>query len=114
MSSSPNPYAAPSAEADSERPILGRSDYVLRREGSELGLCDRHARRQRNGILPYWLGSLGCIAGLIALGVSGSQSTLLFVLLALGLVACPIVGVVMARVVSAHRIASTSVMPGYE
>jgi hypothetical protein len=167
MSSSQNPYAAPSADADadSERLILGGSDYGVRREGSylvipahgtslprrcvvcnapggtrllrklywhpsayyllilvgvlfyaiaavivrkrahfELGLCDQHARRRRNGILIGWLGTLASVVGLIALDAAGIKSAVPMVLLGLSLVACPIIGFRMAQIVSAYRI----------
>jgi hypothetical protein len=165
MSFSPNPYAAPSADADSERLVLGGSDYGVRRDGMylvipaqgaslpsrcvvcnapararlkrkiywhplgyyflilisaliyvivavivrnrahfELGLCEQHARRRRNGILIGWFGALASLIGMIVVGASGIESSLLMGLLVLTMVACPIIGFRMAQVVSAHRI----------
>jgi hypothetical protein len=165
MSSSPNPYAAPSAETDFEPLVPGGSEsgvyrdgmflvipvqgaslpmrcvkcnapahtrlkrklywhppgyfllifasaiiYVIvamivrRRAHFELGLCDRHALRRRTGILLGWLGAGACVMGVFAIGALHLKSPLVPLVLGLGLVACPIIGLVLARVVSAQRI----------
>jgi len=164
MSLPQNPYAAPSAEVDSERPAPDGSEHGIYREGAylvipargaslpgrcvvcnapgqtrlvrklywhpggyyflilisvviyaivavivrkrahfELALCDRHARRRRLGV---WLALLGCACfiGVLVASVTDVKSELLFLLLALGLVACPIAALLLMRVVTAHRI----------
>ena len=164
MSSSHNPYAAPSADTDFERPRAGSEDgvyrdgqflvipaqgaalparcvvcnapaharltrklywhppgyYVLvfisalvyvvvamivrKRAHFELWLCDQHARRRRNGILLGWLGSVVCFGALFATVASNTNSAIPYLLLIFGFVGSLVGGILLARVVSAHRI----------
>ncbi|HET7539632.1 MAG TPA: hypothetical protein VFK05_07165 [Polyangiaceae bacterium] len=77
---------------------------VRKRAHIELGLCEQHAARRRLGLWLGWLGTLSCPVGLF-LGISAHiNSTLLVILFVLGLVAFPITGILLTRVVSAHRI----------
>jgi hypothetical protein len=165
MSTPQNPYAAPTAEADSDQVLRGNSAEGVYREGAfvvipvygaslpmrcvvcnapaqvrltrklywhhpgyyvlillsaliyvvvamvvrrrahfELGLCDQHARRRRNGINIARLGALACLTGFIALFAASSNSTVAYLLLAIALIACVVIGAMRARVVTAHRI----------
>lgn len=67
----------------------------------EVGICDEHAARRRNGIILGWLGSPLCFIGGIA--VVDRLPALTLVLIALALVLM-VVSLRMARLVTAARI----------
>jgi hypothetical protein len=77
---------------------------VRRRAHFELSLCDQHARRRRYGILLGWLGSIVCFGALIATAASNTNSAIPYLLLVFGFVGSLVGGILLARVVSAHRI----------
>jgi len=164
MSDSHNPYAAPSADTDFERPRGGSEDgvhrdglflvipahgaalparcvvcnapgqarlvrklywhppgyYVLifisalvyvvvamivrKRAHFELWLCDQHARRRRNGLWLGWLGSIVCFGALMAAAGSNTNSAIPYLLLIFAFVGSLVGGILLTRVVSAHRI----------
>ncbi len=77
---------------------------VRKRAQVEVGLCQQHASRRRPGLWLGWLGTLACFFGLLVLISANMKSAPLYVLFVLGIVACPIIGIVLARVVTAARI----------
>jgi hypothetical protein len=79
---------------------------IVRKMASfEVGLCDAHAKRRRNGILLGWLGFFGCLVATVA--VADRAPALMFVFL-IGMIALPVVGVVMVQVVTPKRIDSVN------
>ena len=68
----------------------------------EVGLCQQHVERRRNGMLIGWIGSIACLIAAIASGVA--EYPLLAVLFGLGCLGSIIAGAVMVRVVTAKRI----------
>ena len=77
---------------------------VRNRAHFEIGLCDQHARRRRNGILLGWLGSVVCFGALFATAASNTDSPIPYLLLVFGFVGSLVAGILLARVVSAPRI----------
>ena len=67
----------------------------------EVGLCDQHHKRRMLGILLGWLGFLVSLAVVIATMEAYPAVGVCFMF---GMVVLPIVGIVMAQVVSATRI----------
>lgn len=67
----------------------------------EIGLCDRHHKRRRLGILLGWLGSLASLTMTI---VTIESDPVLGVLFLFAMVGFAIVGIVMAQVVTPTRI----------
>lgn len=77
---------------------------VRKQVGFEMSLCASHARRRRNGFLIGWGGTLACLIGFLVLRSSGFRSSLVTIALLLALIGCPLIGMAMAKVVTAHRI----------
>ncbi|HEY6727411.1 MAG TPA: hypothetical protein VI197_25425 [Polyangiaceae bacterium] len=67
----------------------------------EVGLCDRHHQRRLQGILIGWLGFAGSLALTIA---TMEDYPVVGVFFMFSMIVLPIVGIVMAQVVSATRI----------
>lgn len=67
----------------------------------EVGLCEAHATRRRNGILIGWLGFFACLVATIAVADRAPALMLLFIVL---MIAAPVVGILMTQVVTAKRI----------
>jgi hypothetical protein len=67
----------------------------------EIGLCDAHVKRRRNGILIGWL---GFFAGLVATIAVADRAPALMAVFMVAMVALPVVGIVMTQVISAKRI----------
>jgi uncharacterized membrane protein YecN with MAPEG domain len=74
---------------------------VRKRAQFEVGLCQEHVARRRNGMLLGWLGSILCFVGAIALA---QKAPVVAIVLGLALVGCMVAGAIMARVVTAKRI----------
>ena len=74
---------------------------VRKRAVVEVGVCDQHHKRRRLGIAIGWLGFLASFVGMIATLDPVPELGLLFLLT---MIATPIVGALMAQVVSATRI----------
>jgi hypothetical protein len=75
---------------------------IVRKSASfEIGLCDEHAARRRNGILIGWLGGVGCLVAGIALI---ETSPALMLVLVVAAFAAMIGGLLMARTVQPARI----------
>lgn len=78
---------------------------MVRKQASfEMSLCASHARRRHYGFWIGWGGTLACLTGFLMLHGSGFRNSPLTLMLLLALVACPFVGMAMAKVVTAHRI----------
>lgn len=77
---------------------------VRERAGFEMSLCVAHARRRHYGLWIGWGGTLACLVGFLVLHGSNFHDSLLTMTLLLLLIACPFVGMAMAKVVTAHRI----------
>ncbi|MES1175314.1 MAG: hypothetical protein ABUL62_13420 [Myxococcales bacterium] len=74
---------------------------VRKRADFDVGLCQRHVERRRNGMLIGWIGSIACFIAAIA---TASQYPVLAVLFGLGCLGSIIAGAVMVRVVTPKRI----------
>lgn len=74
---------------------------VRKRAEFEVGLCERHSARRRNGILIGWLGSALCLVAGIALAQSVPALAIAF---GVGFFACVVAGAMMVRIVTAKRI----------
>ena len=79
--------------------------FIVRKSVSfEMSLCAQHARRRQIGLMIGWLGSLACLAAALVLYASGLQNPLLMLAILLLLLACPIIGIALAQVVTVHKI----------
>ena len=67
----------------------------------EVGLCEAHAARRRNGILLGWLGVPACLVGAAALADSSLPAMIALLIVAFG---STVGGLLMVRVVRASRI----------
>jgi hypothetical protein len=67
----------------------------------EIGLCDAHAKRRRNGYLLGWLGFAACLVGIFM--VIDRAPAVIFVFL-IGMIGFPVAGILMTQVVKAKRI----------
>jgi hypothetical protein len=67
----------------------------------EVGLCERHFKRRRWGIIIGWV---GFFTGLIVFISSAESAPLVALLFLLFMVSSPIVGIVMAQVIAPKRI----------
>jgi hypothetical protein len=77
---------------------------VRKRVSFEMSLCAQHARRRQSGLMIGWLGTLACLAATLALLSSDTRNSLLTLAVLLLLIACPFVGMALARVVTVHNI----------
>jgi hypothetical protein len=67
----------------------------------EIGLCEAHVKRRRNGILIGWL---GFFAGLVALIATADRAPELILVFALAMIGAAVAGILMTQVVAAKRI----------
>jgi hypothetical protein len=74
---------------------------VRKRAEFEVGLCQRHTARRRNGMLIGLLGSALCVVAGVALSQTLPALAIAF---GVGFLACVIAGAVMVRIVTAKRI----------
>lgn len=75
--------------------------FVRKRADFEVGLCQQHVERRRNGMLIGWLGSIACLG---AAAGCASQYPVLAMVFVLGWLGSMIAGVAMVRVVTPKRI----------
>jgi hypothetical protein len=74
---------------------------VRKRAHFEIGLCQAHVERRRNGILIGWIGFFASLVGLIAVADRAPAFIFVFVL---AMIAFPVAGIIMTQVVAAKRI----------
>lgn len=68
---------------------------------THVGLCPAHRARRRNGLLLAWLGCIGSFA-LMIVGARAGGAVILLGLL--GMIGCPVAGILMAKVATPSKI----------
>ena len=85
---------------------------IVRKKGViHISVCEQHRKRRISGILIATLGSLGCL-GVLIVGASmtsgGAAGGILAVAAIVGILACLIAGIIMARTVAPMKIADNT------